>query len=78
MGLFGDSDENDEDASYRGGFEEKDVLELSGRERVIDEEAGVVIYGFKRGTQHTITSVPLKDTMLDLPDESERLEDQEE
>lgn len=82
MGLFGSNDDEDNDLSHRGGFNEKDDFEHSGAKyctRIIDEEAEIVLYGVgSRGQEFTLTAVPLKDTALDLPDESEHPEGQEE
>ena len=61
MGLFGGPEET-------GGFSEADALEAEAAKRVIDEEAGVVIYAVSHGQGYGVTAVPLEDTNLGTGD----------
>lgn len=70
MGLFGSDDK--ESNSRRGGFTDKDFFDDSVKScsRVIDKEAEVVLYGTFTGHGFGLAAVPLKDTALELPEDS--------
>lgn len=68
MGLF-DSDESGQDSESTAGFSPAD--EISGgrgvaMKRVVDEEAGVVIYAVDAGNSYAMTAVPIEDTDLEI------------
>ena len=67
MGLFDNSD-SAQGGERTGGFAPADALGGAGKggmKRVIDEEAGVVIYAIDAGNSYAMTSVPLEDTDLE-------------
>jgi hypothetical protein len=81
MGLFGGPDEeSDTDATreegvgqgdpVRGGFEPGDALAARGK-RVVDEEAGVVLYAtVTEAGGYGLAAVPIEDTRLELSDDA--------
>jgi len=59
MGLLGGDGEN-------AGFDEADKLGAAEKKRVIDEEAGVVIYAVSpQSSGYGVTAVPIEDTDLE-------------
>ena len=67
MGFLS-SDEDDDDSAVTAGFDEANQISGSGKhgmKRVVDEEAGVVIYAIDGGNTYSIAAVPLSDTDLD-------------
>lgn len=81
MGLFSSNKDGDEvGRKERGGFKTADRIATSAAKRVIDEEAGVVIYAVKYnsdmnpaadGGGYGLTAVPIEDTKLTLNDADE-------
>ncbi|QGA82756.1 hypothetical protein [Halomicrobium sp. LC1Hm] len=71
MGLF-----DGEELIERGGFRPRKNLEGGTCKRVIDEEAGVVLYAVmvngKEG--YGLTAVPIEDTDLTLDNENQSAE----
>jgi hypothetical protein len=67
MGLF-DSGESEEDNESTAGFSTGGELGGFGKNarRVIDREAGVVIYSITYGDERSITAVPIGDTDLQI------------
>lgn len=67
MGLF-NSDESEDDDANTAGFSTEDELGGIGRDakRVIDKEAGVVIYSITYGQNRSIAAVPIGDTDLEI------------
>lgn len=68
MGLFdsGDSEQNNESTA---GFSPADEISGGGggaMKRVIDEEAGVVIYAVDSGNSYAMSAVPIEDTDLEI------------
>jgi len=73
LGLFGsDSGEKDGENTQRGGFTPSSQVNPSRQSvrRIIDEEAEVVIYLVGDSTGTGLTSVPLKDTELDIDNQN--------
>ena len=69
MGLFSDTDDPDEHTT-RGGFEDAEAFTGNQfRKRVVDEEAGVVLYGVGNNKSFGLAAVPIEDTNLAQPDE---------
>jgi hypothetical protein len=77
MGLLSSDDEEDIGKRERGGFKTADRITTHAAKRVIDEEAGVVIYAVKfnsdmnpaaDGGGYGLTAVPIEDTNLTLDD----------
>lgn len=68
MGLFSqDGDDNEPGVKERGGF--KEAQEFSAPqicERVIDEEAGVVLYGVGNNKSFGLAALPIEDTDLEI------------
>jgi hypothetical protein len=61
---------SDED-SARGGFKDGEQI-LTTAKRVIDEEAGVVLYGVKSEMAgYGLAAVPIEDTTLSLDEDDE-------
>lgn len=71
MGLFSqDGDDDEPTKKERGGF--KDAEYFSGnqfRKRVIDKEAGVVIYGVGNNSSFGLAALPIEDTDLEIDEE---------
>ena len=68
MGFFSDNDAAQGD-SPTAGFSPEDKLGGAGKggmKRVIDEEAGVVIYAVDAGNSYAMTAVPIEDTDLEI------------
>lgn len=72
MGLFGDDD------SERAGFSNATELKEKGAKRLVDREAGVVLYAMKiqKGDPTAsggfgLAAVPIDDTDLYFPDDEE-------
>jgi hypothetical protein len=60
MGLIGGNGKS-------GGFDEADSLNASEKKRVIDEEAGVVIYAVApQGGWYGLTDIPIDETDLEI------------
>jgi hypothetical protein len=80
MGLLSSDDDDDEaGAKKRGGFKTDDRITTTPAKRVIDEEAGVVIYAvnFDRypvteAGGYGLSAVPIEDTDLNLHNTRER------
>lgn len=68
MGLFSQDDDDDEPGKKeRGGF--KEAEQFSGNQfykRVIDEEAGVVLYGAGTNNAYGLAALPIEDTDLEI------------
>jgi hypothetical protein len=66
MGLLGGGGGDEE----KGGFSESDLLNGDNAKRVIDEEAGVVIYavadGQGNGHGYGLTAIPIEETNLEI------------
>lgn len=66
MGLLGGSGGDEK----KGGFTESDLLKGDNTKRVIDEEAGVVIYavadGQGNGHGYGLTAIPIEKTDLEI------------
>lgn len=76
MGIIDDIKENAEEIveedKERGGFARAEQINQSGK-RVIDEEAGVVIYASAGGTGgYAMTALPIEETDLTLDNKPER------
>jgi hypothetical protein len=75
MGLFSKSDEEG-DETDRAGFErgKKISSHVADTKRVIDEEAGVVLYAvknLKKGGGYGLTAIPIDETDLERPGDEE-------
>jgi len=68
MGLLG-SDDNDDGQTQRGGFETAEELNKGFKRRVIDEEAGVVIWAVRCNDGYGMTSLPIEQTDLTIDDD---------
>ena len=71
MGLFDNNDSDDEpDKKDRGGFKEAEYFSGNQfRKRVIDKEAGVVIYGVGNNKSFGLAALPIEDTDLEIDEE---------
>jgi hypothetical protein len=57
--------------SDRGGFKEGEKIGTTAK-RVIDEEAGVVLYAVKyEGAGYGLAAVPIEDTQLSIDEDDE-------
>jgi len=66
MGLLGSDDSEDPE---RGGFNPAYKLKGGYARRVIDEEAGVVIWAVKTKEGYGLTSLPIEQTDLSIDGE---------
>jgi len=65
MGLFNDEKSARE---IRGGFKPAESVHQGTKRRVIDEEAGVVIWVVKYSDGYGMTSLPIEQTDLTIDD----------
>jgi hypothetical protein len=67
MGLFGGDGGGDEE---KGGFTDANLLKGDNAKRVVDEEAGVIIYavadGQGNGHGYGLTAIPIEETDLEI------------
>lgn len=58
----------------KGGFKPAEQISgganIGNMKRVVDEEAGVVLYAIKERNTYALTAVPIEDTELGLDEES--------
>jgi hypothetical protein len=69
MSLFSDDDGDESSKQERGGFEDADYFSGNQfRKRVVDKEAGVVLYGVGNNKSFGLTALPIEDTDLEIDD----------
>lgn len=80
MGLFGGGEKREQKRKQkvaRAGFEPKELVSDTGAFRVIDEEAGVLLYGVKiekgdvtaKDGGYGLTAIPIDQTDLEVEEE---------
>ena len=67
MELFGSDDSDDDQSTVdRAGFAEAEDIKGGTAKRLVDEEAGVVLYAVAGIDGYGLTAVPIEDTDLEI------------